>query len=140
MAEEEKREIPQEYKDRFLETYKRATEIFNKVMPTRAEQERTRSNLQKAANSNYAAFKTLADLAASDGNNVPLTMAVVESRNLAQEAFGRVMAGIMAMKDPALIIGEVGSFLLAAATGPLSMTLWEKYQAEQIEAAVSDKV
>lgn len=140
MAEEEKREIPQEYKDRFLETYKRATEIFNKVMPTQAEQERTRSNLQKAANSNYAAFKTLADLAASDGNNVPLMMAVVESRNLAQEAFGRVMAGIMAMKDPALIIGEVGSFLLAAATGPLNMTLWEKYQAEQIEAAVSDKV
>lgn len=140
MAEEEKREIPQEYKDRFLETYKHVTELFHKVMPTQAEQERTRSALQKAANSNYEAFKSLADLATDDGNNVPLMMAAVESRNLAHEAFSRVMAGVMAAKDPALIIGELGSFLLAAATGPLNMTLWEKYQAEQIEAAVSDKV
>lgn len=140
MAEAEK-EIPQEFKDQFLETYKRVTELFHKVMPTQAEQEKTRSNLQKAANANYSAFKALADLAASDGNNVPLMMSVVESRNIAQEAFSRVMAGIMAMKDPAQIIGELGSFLLAAATGLLNMTLWEKYQAEQIEAAaVSDKV
>ena len=137
---ETKRELSQEYKDQFLETYKHVTELFHKVMPTQAEQEQTRSNLQKAANSNYEAFKSLADLAADDGNNVPLMMAVVESRNLAQAVFGKVMAGVMEGKDPAHVIGELGSFLLAAATGPLDMTLWEKYQAEQIEAAVSDKV
>ena len=137
---EEKREIPQAIKDQFLETYKHVTELFHKVMPTQAEQEQTRGGLQKAANSNYEAFKSLADLAADDGNNVPLMMAAVESRNLAQEAFGRVMAGVIAAKDPALIIGELGSFLLTATTGPLNMTLWEKYQAEQIEVAASDKV
>ncbi len=137
---EEKREISQALRDQFLETYKRVTEQFHKAMPTQAEQEQARSGLQKAANSNYEAFKSLADLAANDGNNVPLMMAAVESRNLAQEVFNRVMAGIVAMKDPVLIIDELGSFLLAATTGPLNVTLWEKYQAEQIEAVVSDKV
>ena len=137
MAEEK---LPDDYEEQFRETYKQVMGNFKEVNPTQADQERARSNLQRAATQNYKAFKELAGLVPDGGNNVPLVMATVESRNLAKEVFGKVMGGIVEGKDPSSVVGEIGAFLMVSSVGPLNMTLWEKYQREQIEAMVSEKV
>ena len=136
----EERKLPDDYKEQFCETYKQVMGNFKKVNPAQADQEKARSNLQLAATQNYKAFKKLASLVPDGGNNIPFVMATVESRNLAKEIFGKVMSGFMEGKDPAKVVGEIGAFLMASSVGPLNMTLWEKYQREQIEAMASEKV
>lgn len=137
---EEKRKLPTELRDAFLEAYKHAVSAFKEANPTQAEQDMLRSNLQRSASENYNAFRTLAELVADDGNNVPVVMAATESRNLAKEVFAKVVAGIAAHKDPVEIIGTIGSFLMISNVGPLNMTMWDKFQQERIDSMSPEKV
>lgn len=137
---EEKRELPEGLKDGFLKTYEHAVIAFKEANPTQAEQDKLRSNLQRAASESYSAFRTLAELVVDDGNNVPIVMAATESRNLATEVFAKVVAGIATQREPAELIGEIGSFLMRSTVGPLNMTLWDKFQQERIDTMSPEKV
>lgn len=134
------REVPEDIKEDFLRSYNDALSVFKHVNTTQADQDKVRKNLEVGSLSSYKAFASLAKYVTDDGNNVPVIMAAIESKNLAQDVFTKVAAGMLAGNGPELIVGELAAMLLRSSVGPNNMLMWEKFQQEQIEAMASDKV
>lgn len=129
-------QAPEELLELFEKSYDFAKEGFDEANSTVAEAERTRAKLMQCAESNYRAFKQLAERRDSDGNNVPIVMAAIESRNIAKEVFSMIVNGAVDGKDPDDIIGDISAKVFHLCTGPLNMMCWEKYIGEKIEEAV----
>lgn len=129
-------EASEELLELFEKSYDMAREGFDEANSTVAEAERTRAKLMQCAESNYRAFKQLAERRDSDGNNVPIVMAAIESRNIAKEVFSMTVNGAVNGKDPEDIVGDISAKIFHLCTGPLNMMCWEKYIGEKIEEAV----
>lgn len=127
---------PEEILELFEKSYDMAREGFDEANSTVAEAERTRAKLMQCAESNYRAFKQLAERRDSDGNNVPIVMAAIESQNIAKEVVAMIVNGAIDGKDLDGIIGDVSAKVFHLCTGPLNMMCWEKYIGEKIEEAV----
>lgn len=70
---------------------------------------------------------------ADDGNNIPIIMATIRSKNLARKIIGAVVSGAMGQKALDDVSADIAATLLSECMGPLNVLMWDKYMGEKFE-------
>lgn len=117
----------------FDESYDFVRESFLEVNSTPEEAAKARAGLQKMTDGNYEAFRALAARKADDGNNIPIIMATIRSKNLARKIISTVVSGAMEQEALDDVSADVAATLLSECMGPLNVLMWDKYMGEKFE-------